>query len=66
VKTVGERLANIYADGELDPTAIVRSFRTVQMEGVRSVARLVDHHSLEAILAVGYRVRSTRGTDWAR
>ena len=64
VKTVSEHLSNIYADGELDPTATVRSFRTVQMEGARSVARSVDHHSLEAIIAVGYRVRSTRGTQF--
>lgn len=68
VKTVNEHLINIYAEGELDGDATIRSFRIVQREGARDVARHVDHYSLEAILAVGYRVRSHRGTafrQWA-
>jgi hypothetical protein len=64
VKTVSEHLTNIHAEGELDPRATVREFRTVQTEGSRSVARSIDHYSLDAILAVGYRVRSTRGTQF--
>ncbi|MCB2213263.1 virulence RhuM family protein [bacterium] len=68
VKTVSEHLINIYEDGELDREATIRKFRIVQREGSRDVARNVDHYSLEAILAVGYRVRSARGTafrQWA-
>lgn len=68
VPTVNEHLATIYADGELDRTATIRNFRIVQLEGTRDVSRAVDHYSLEAILAVGYRVRSHRGTafrQWA-
>ena len=68
VPTVNEHLANIYGERELDPQATIRSFRIVQREGARDVARHVDHYSLEAILAVGYRVRSHRGTafrQWA-
>ena len=68
VPTVNEHLTGIYADGELDHEATVRSFRIVQREGVRAVARVIDHFSLDAILAVGYRVRSARGTafrQWA-
>ncbi len=34
------------------------------MEGARQVERLVDHYNLDAILAVGYRVRSNRGTQF--
>ncbi len=64
VKTVSEHLMNIHAEGELDPRATVREFRTVQTEGSRSVTRSIDHYSLDAILAVGYRVRSTRGTQF--
>lgn len=68
VPTINEHLADIYAGGELSPEATVRKFRIVQIEGKRQVSRLVDHYSLEAILAVGYRVRSSRGTtfrQWA-
>lgn len=57
VKTVNEHLVNIYDEGELDPGATVRSFRIVQREGARDVARAIEHYSLDAILAVGYRVR---------
>jgi len=68
VKTVSEHLSNIHSEGELDSAATVRRFRTVQTEGTREVARTIDHYNLSAILAVGYRVRSTRGTQlrqWA-
>jgi len=68
VPTVSEHLSNIYADRELDPEATLRSFRIVQTEGTRQVSRAIDHYNLDAILAVGYRVRSARGTafrQWA-
>ena len=66
--TVNEHLSNIYAESELQPEATIRNFRIVQTEGTREVARQIDHYSLETILAVGYRVRSPRGTtfrQWA-
>jgi hypothetical protein len=68
VKTANEHLVNIYSEQELDPAATVRSFRIVQTEGSRQISRAIDHYSLDAILAVGYRVRSLRGTafrQWA-
>ncbi len=68
VPTVNEHLASIYEERELDREATIRSFRIVQREGSRDVARNIDHYSLDAILAVGYRVRSARGTvfrQWA-
>lgn len=68
VKTINEHLSNIYAEHELDPSATIRKFRIVQTEGSRQVSRMVDHYNLDAILAVGYRVRSNRGTvfrQWA-
>ena len=64
VPTVNEHLRNIYDDGELDQEATIRSFRIVQREGKRDIARNVDHYSLVAIMAVGYRVRSARGTSF--
>jgi hypothetical protein len=64
VPTVSEHLSGIYTDGEVDRAATVRKFRTVRQEGTREVARSLDHYSLPAILAVGYRVRSSRGTQF--
>lgn len=64
VPTVNEHLSTVYGEGEIEPERTIRKFRIVQMEGARSVRRDVDHYSLEAILAVGYRVRSNRGTEF--
>lgn len=66
VPTINEHLKSIYAEGEVEPGATVRSFRIVRQEGSRQVARSIEHYSLDAILAVGYRVRSTRGTQFRR
>jgi hypothetical protein len=64
VPTVNEHLKGIYDEGELPREATVRKFRIVRSEGVRQVARELEHYSLAAILAVGYRVRSHRGTQF--
>jgi hypothetical protein len=66
VKTVNEHLVNDYEEGELSPEATIRKFRIVQIVGNRQVSRLVDHYRLEAILSVGYRVRSHRGVQFRR
>src|SRR5271166_4960956 len=57
-------IQNILADGELAAEATVKQYLTVQTEGGRQVRRQVDHYNLEMILAVGYRVRSLRGTQF--
>lgn len=64
VRTVNEHLKNVYADGELDPGATIRKIRIVAREGARNLERLVDHFNLDAVLQVGYRVRSARGTQF--
>ena len=64
VRTINEHLRNIFEEGELDPGATIRNFRIVRQEGSRQVSRDIEHYSLEAILAVGYRVRSARGTQF--
>lgn len=64
VPSVNEHLAHIFDEAELTPEATIRKFRIVQTEGKREVTRAVDHYNLEAILAVGYRVRSARGTQF--
>ncbi len=64
VKTINEHVVNIYDEAELKPEATIRKFRIVQSEGKREVTRVVEHYNLEAILAVGYRVRGPRGTQF--
>jgi hypothetical protein len=69
VPTVNEHLKGIYAEAELQPRATIRKFRIVRTEGGRQVNRELEHYSLDAILAVGYRVRSQRGVQfrqWAK
>ena len=63
-QTVTRHIAAIYADGELEKGATCTSHVQVQMEGARLVRRHVRHYSLPMILALGYRVRSTRGTQF--
>jgi len=64
VRTVNEHLVNIFEEGELSREATIRKFWMVRREGKREVARDVEHYNLSAILAVGYRVRSPRGTQF--
>ncbi len=63
-QNVSLHILNILEDGELEEIATVKQYLTVQQEGPRQVRRQVDHYSLEMILAVGYRVRSIRGTQF--
>lgn len=61
-------LQSIYDDGELDEAATCKDYLQVRREGNRQVQRSLKHYNLDAILAVGYRVRSARGTlfrQWA-
>lgn len=64
VRTINEHLQNIFGEAELDATRTIRRFRIVRREGSREVARLVDYYNLDAVLAVGYRVKSWRGTQF--
>jgi hypothetical protein len=57
-------LKGIYADGELDERATCKELLQVRLEGDRRVQRSLKHYALDAILAVGYRVRSHRGTQF--
>ena len=64
VNTINEHLTSIYQDGELDRNSTIRKFRIVQQEGKRQVSRDIEHYNLDAILAVGYRVRSKQGIQF--
>jgi hypothetical protein len=61
-------LHSIYDDGELNFGATCKEYLQVRQEGGRQIRRSLKHYNLDAILAVGYRVRSPRGTafrQWA-
>lgn len=57
-------LKSIYAQGELDEAATCKLYLQVRREGARDVRRSLKHYNLEAIIAVGYRVESDRGTQF--
>jgi len=63
---VGLHLKNIFEDGELGREATTEESSVVQIEGQREVRRSVTLYNLDAILAVGYRVRSVRGVQFRR
>lgn len=57
-------LQNIYETGELNEKATVKDFLVVQKEGNRDVSRKIMHYNLDAVISVGYRVNSVRGTQF--
>lgn len=61
---ISRHLHNIFTTGELGREATVAYFATVQDEGGREVTRQVEYFNLDAILSVGYRVNSKRGTQF--
>ncbi len=68
VPTINYHLKEIFESGELKPEATIRNFRIVRREGSRDVARSLDFYNLDAIISVGYRVKSavaTRFRIWA-
>jgi hypothetical protein len=65
-QNISLHLKNIFDDVGLDLTATVKESLTVQAEGARQVQRSITLYNLDAILAVGYRVRSPRGAQFRR
>ena len=64
VPAVSKHLNNIYNEGELFRGTTISKMEIVQMEGIREVTRQVDFYNLDAIISVGYRVNSTRATQF--
>ncbi len=65
-QNISLHLKNVFEEGELDLAATVKESLTVQIEGRREVQRPVTIYNLDAVLAVGYRVRSPRGVQFRR
>ncbi len=61
---IGLHLKNIYETGELTLEATTENFSVVQNEGERQVNRKLKFYNLDAIISVGYRVNSTRATQF--
>lgn len=59
--TVSEHIKNIFSEGELDENSVVRLYRTTAADGK---SYNVQFFSLPLVLAVGYRARSARGTQF--
>lgn len=64
VPNISMHIRKIFTDGELDPDSTVKNYLTVQTEKARQVRRKISFYSLEMILAIGYKVRSERGTQF--
>ncbi len=62
--TIGLHLKNIFTEEELYESATTELFSVVQQEGRREVKRSIKFYNLDAILSVGYRVNSKRGTQF--
>jgi hypothetical protein len=61
---ISRHLKSIYAENEIDFHSTVAKNATVQLESGRKVQRGIDYYNLDAILSVGYRVNSIRGTQF--
>jgi len=60
--TIGLHLRNIYKSGELEKSATTEESSVVRQEGKRQVNRKIKFYNLDAIISVGYRVNSKKGT----
>jgi prophage maintenance system killer protein len=61
---ISRHLGNIFATKALDKNSTVAFFATVQKEGGRTITRNIEYYNLDAIISVGYRVNSKRGTQF--
>jgi len=64
VNTINYHLKEIFKSDELDESSTIRKFRIVQKEGARDIERETDFYNLDAIISVGYRVNSSKATQF--
>jgi hypothetical protein len=58
VSNINMHLKNIFEEGELEPAATIKNSLIVRLEGNRTVNRNIDNYNLDAIISVGYRIKS--------
>lgn len=61
VRTINEHVQNVIAEGELAEESVIRNFRITAADGK---SYDTQHYNLEMVIAVGYRVKSPRGTQF--
>ncbi|MDR0972045.1 MAG: virulence RhuM family protein [Bacteroidales bacterium] len=64
VSAINKHLNNIFKEGELKKEATISKMEIVQKEGERTIKRITEFYSLDAIISVGYRVNSVRATQF--
>jgi hypothetical protein len=60
-RTISEHISNIFKEGELNESSVIRNFRTTANDGKTYD---VNHYNLDVIISVGYRVKSQQGTQF--
>jgi hypothetical protein len=63
-QNISLHIHNLFKEGELDEDSTVKEYLTVQNEGGRKVSRNIKLYNLDVIISVGYRVKSTTGTQF--
>jgi len=63
-QNISLHINNVYKEKELDSHSTVKEYLTVQREGGRDVSRSVKYYNLDVIISVGYRVKSSQGTQF--
>ncbi len=66
VPAVNQHLKRIYSDNEMTREATIKKYLIVQTEGNRQVKREVDHYSLQAIIAVGFKIENERAVQFRK
>ena len=64
VPNINMHLKNIFEEGELEPAATIKNSLIVRLEGNRTVNRNIDYYNLDAIISVGYRIKSHVATHF--
>ncbi len=64
VPNINMHLKNIFDEGELEPAATIKNSLIVRLEGNRTVNRNIDYYNLDAIISVGYRIKSHVATHF--
>ena len=66
LQAITQHLRTIYQEEELSEKSTCKDFLQVRMEGSREVRRTIKIYDLQAVIAVGYRVRSAQGTPFRK
>lgn len=66
VPAINQHLKRVFADNELTREATVKQYLMVQTEGSREVRREVEHYSLQAIIAVGFKIENERAVQFRK